>query len=198
MASTILNVASQRRPGTSRLKGNRPLQQLRQPGDVDSYTPRLIAREQPRGGTAAGLVLIIDIAELECRQCGALRKGGEACGHCGFQPKRRPEAILFAEGELTEVRNGKAKPAYSHDDRQRWYQQLMALRLVRNEDRASNGKEPLKPQWAAAQFKDKFGSWPPFDWNSLPPAAAVSPEIKSWVRSRDIAYAKARQNVRAA
>lgn len=63
MVSTILNVASQRRPGTSRLKGNRPLQQLRQPGDVDSYTPRLIAREQPRGGTAAGLVLIIDIAE---------------------------------------------------------------------------------------------------------------------------------------
>jgi DNA repair protein RadD len=127
---------------------------------------------------------------IECRQCGALRKGGEACGHCGFLPKRRPEAILFAEGELTEVRNGKAKPAYSHDDRQRWYQQLMALRLVRNEDRASNGKEPLKPQWAAAQFKDKFGSWPPFDWNSLPPAAAVSPEIKSWVRSRNIAYAK--------
>jgi hypothetical protein len=39
---------------------------------------------------------------------------------------------------------------------------------------------------------------PPFDWNSLPPAAAVSPEIKSWVRSRDIAYAKARQNGRAA
>ena len=41
---------------------------------------------------------------LECRQCGALRKGGEACGHCGFLPKRRPEAILFAEGELAEVR----------------------------------------------------------------------------------------------
>jgi superfamily II DNA or RNA helicase len=26
---------------------------------------------------------------LECRQCGALRQGGEACAHCGFLPKRR-------------------------------------------------------------------------------------------------------------
>ena len=127
---------------------------------------------------------------LECRQCGALRKGGEACAHCGFLPKRRPEAILFAEGELAEVRNGKAKAVHTQADRQRFYQQLMALRLVRNELRVSVGKAPLKPAWAAAQFKDRFGAWPPFDWNSLPPAAAVSPEIQSWVRSRDIAYAR--------
>ena len=127
---------------------------------------------------------------IECRQCKAMRTGGQPCPHCGFFPQRRPDAILFADGELAEVKAGKTRSAYSHDDRRRWYQGLMALRLMRNEDRASNGKEPLKPQWAAAQFKDKFGSWPPFDWNSLPPAAAVSPEIKSWVRSRNIAYAK--------
>jgi superfamily II DNA or RNA helicase len=127
---------------------------------------------------------------LECRQCGALRKGGEACAHCGFLPKRRPDCIIFADGELAEVRNGKAKPDYSQSDRQHWYQQLMALRLVRNEERIGKGRNALKPGWSAAQFKEKFGEWPPFDWNKLPLAAAISPEVKSWVRSRDIAFAK--------
>src|SRR5262249_35075533 len=123
-------------------------------------------------------------------KCGALRKGGEACSNCGFLPKRRPDGIIFAEGELAQVKNGKAKPDYSHNDRQRFYQQLMALRLVRNEERIGKGKAPLKRGWSAALFKDRFAEWPPFVWNSLPPAAAVSPEVKSWVRSRDIAFAK--------
>ena len=44
---------------------------------------------------------------IDCSQCGALRTGGEACPHCGFLPKRRPDAIIFAEGELARVdRNG--------------------------------------------------------------------------------------------
>ena len=45
---------------------------------------------------------------VECSQCGALRNGGEACPHCGFLPKRRPDAIIFREGELARVdRNGR-------------------------------------------------------------------------------------------
>ena len=42
---------------------------------------------------------------VECSQCGALRTGGEACAHCGFLPKRRPDAIIFGEGELASRRN---------------------------------------------------------------------------------------------
>lgn len=158
----------------------------------------LDADERAENPTHASRSASIFSKLLECRQCGALRKGGEPCSHRGFRPQRRPEAIIFADGDLAEVRNGKAKSIYSSGDRQRWYQQLMALRLVRNEHRASNGKEPLKSTWAAAKYKDKFGSWPPFDWNSLPPAAAVSQEIQSWVRSRDIAFAKRLSKERAA
>jgi superfamily II DNA or RNA helicase len=136
---------------------------------------------------------------LECPECKAIREGGKACRHCGWKPKRRPDAIVFADGELAEVRNGKAKAtAYSQAERQRWYQQLLGLRLLRNEERISTGKAPLKPVWSAAKYKEKFGSWPPFVWNSLPPAAAVSPEVKSWVRSRDIAFAKRMSKERAA
>jgi DNA repair protein RadD len=136
---------------------------------------------------------------VECGQCKALRTGGQPCPHCGFQPKRRPEAVVFLDGDLERVTKGKAKPSsYSPADRQRFYQQLMALRLVRNEERLINGKPPLKPTWAAAKYKDRFHSWPPFAWNDLPPAAAVSPEIKSWVRSKDIAFAKRMAKDRAA
>jgi DNA repair protein RadD len=40
---------------------------------------------------------------VECSQCGALRTGGEACPRCGFLPKRRPDAIIFRDGELARV-----------------------------------------------------------------------------------------------
>ena len=40
---------------------------------------------------------------VECSQCGALRTGGDACPHCGFLPKPRPDAIIFAEGELARI-----------------------------------------------------------------------------------------------
>jgi hypothetical protein len=66
----------------------------------------------------------------------------------------------------------------------------MALRLARNVSRVGNGKGPLKPVWPAAKFKDKFGDWPRFAWNTLAPASEVSAEVRSWVRSRDIAYSK--------
>src|SRR5262249_8117829 len=44
---------------------------------------------------------------LECPQCKALRQGGEPCPQCGFEPKRCPDAIVFAEGELAQVKKGK-------------------------------------------------------------------------------------------
>jgi DNA repair protein RadD len=47
-----------------------------------------------------------------------------------------------------------------------------------------------KPGWAAHKYKEKFGAFPP--WGSSPQPTPPSPEVRSWVRSRLIAYAKAR------
>jgi hypothetical protein len=46
-----------------------------------------------------------------------------------------------------------------------------------------------KPGWIAHQYKEKFGHWPPCRY-----ARPIEPsrEVLSWVRSRMIAYAKAR------
>jgi DNA repair protein RadD len=124
---------------------------------------------------------------LECRQCGALRKGGEPCSHCGFQPKRRPEAILFADGELARVTNGKAKSVHHHPaELARWHAMLLWVAQERD----------YKPGWASFKYKEKFGVWP--RWGSSPQPIPPSPEVSSWVRSRDIAYAKAREKAQKA
>ena len=50
-----------------------------------------------------------------------------------------------------------------------------------------------KAGWASHKYKEKFGHWPPADTAPIPP----SPEVLSWVRSRNIAYAKARKTAAA-
>jgi DNA repair protein RadD len=46
-----------------------------------------------------------------------------------------------------------------------------------------------KPGWAAHKFKEKFGTWPA---TGIADPIEPSPEVRSWVRSRMIAYAKAK------
>jgi hypothetical protein len=44
--------------------------------------------------------------------------------------------------------------------------------------------------WAAHKFREKFGHWPTLNY---PPEREPTVEIINWVRSRNIAFAKARQ-----
>jgi DNA repair protein RadD len=124
---------------------------------------------------------------LECSQCSALRIAGNPCPHCGFMPKRPPEAVVFAEGNLGLVdRNGRvalnrSDPAEQH----RWHGMLTSIASERG----------YKPGWAGYKFKEKFGLWPP---RISPVPIRPSPEVLSWVRSRAIAYAKARKKERVA
>jgi DNA repair protein RadD len=47
-----------------------------------------------------------------------------------------------------------------------------------------------KPGWAAHKFREKFGVWPTLNH---PPEREPTVEIINWVKSRNIAFAKARQ-----
>jgi DNA repair protein RadD len=120
---------------------------------------------------------------LECTQCGAIRVGGEACFHCGFLPQRLPRAVDIVDGELSlvdqQVRRAKAN-VYDSDERVRWHASLVQVAMERS----------YKPGWAAYMYKEKFGTWPP--WGSSPRPISPPPEVRSWVRSRDIAHAKRR------
>jgi DNA repair protein RadD len=119
---------------------------------------------------------------LECTQCGAIRIAGEPCSACGFLPQRPPKAITFGDGELAEVgRNRTATPSvYDPATRAQWLAMLTAMAAERG----------YKPGWAAVNYKEKFGKWPPYGAAVMP--IPPSPEVRAWVRSRLIAYAKSR------
>ena len=118
---------------------------------------------------------------LECSQCGSIRIAGEACQHCGFLPERAPKAVVFSNGDLALVdRQARTAPKISDPhDLMRWHGMLTAIARERG----------YKSGWAGYKFKEKFGIWPAT--RSARPITP-SPEVLSWVRSRIIAYAKAK------
>jgi superfamily II DNA or RNA helicase len=116
---------------------------------------------------------------LECTQCGSVRTGGQPCPCCGFMPRRPAEYQTIVDGELGLVEGGKAKPGI---DRDKFFAELKHVQIQRGYARG----------WARWRYKDKFGCWPPFTVEGMTPQEP-SHSTLAWVRSRSIAYAKARQ-----
>ena len=121
---------------------------------------------------------------VDCAECGALREGGKPCFHCGFMPSRRASGVGVREGELGLVdRNRVAqKPVYDEDARRQWHAMLIYITKERG----------YNPGWAAHKYKEKFGAWP-LRFNP-PEPTPPTPEVRSWVHSRNIAWAKSRNN----
>ena len=116
---------------------------------------------------------------LECSQCSALRLAGQPCPHCGFLPQRPPRGVFVADGELGLVRDGRATGnVYDPETRRQWHGMFSYIASERG----------YKPGWIAHKFKEKFGAFPP--WGPTPKPIPPTPEVKSWVRSRMIAFAK--------
>jgi superfamily II DNA or RNA helicase len=117
---------------------------------------------------------------IECTNCGAIRVAGEACSHCGFLPQRPPRPVSYLEGELGLVDgarrvNGKI---YDNAERARWHAMLIWIGQERD----------YKAGWVAHKYREKFGVFPA--WGAAPEPIPPTPEIRSWVRSRNIAFAK--------
>jgi DNA repair protein RadD len=122
---------------------------------------------------------------LECSQCGSIRVAGDPCPHCGFLPAPPPKAVPFTDGELGLVKDGVARPtAYDPVERTRWHAMLAHIAAERG----------YQPGWIAHKYKEKFGTWPA--WGSSPTPIAPTPEVRSWVRSRIMAYARRQEAAR--
>ena len=118
-----------------------------------------------------------------CTECGAVRFGGLACSSCGFLPKRQGVAVDVVEGDLGLVTADRKvrDRVYSLDEKINWIAQLNHIVMER-------GKNPGS---VFHLFVAKFGDKPPVYTKGVPPRAPA-PEVRSWYRSRMIAFAKAR------
>jgi DNA repair protein RadD len=124
---------------------------------------------------------------VDCKGCGAKRRSGEACQHCGYYPKRAAEATVFEDGNLAlyDRKSRTARSTGDPNERMRWHGMLTAIQQQRRRS----------PGWVYHSYIAKFGERPPVSRsNPIPP----TPEVLAWVRSRDIAYAKAIQKQKAA
>ena len=113
----------------------------------------------------------------ECKSCGTLKPPKvRECPSCGFTPTSVAE-IEAEEGELVEIKKGKAKPTMF--DKQLFWS--MANYVDR--ERGKGGK------LAKALYRSKYGVWPKSLSND---SVLPSPEFLSYERSRRIAYAKSK------
>jgi DNA repair protein RadD len=119
---------------------------------------------------------------VDCSRCGALRTSGEPCRHCGFMPAPPPRALAVLDGDLGLVNRNRSVSGriMSPEEQASWHRQLAHIAVERG----------YKPGWIAHKYKEKFGNWPAS--RTVVPEEPM-PEVRSWVRSRMIAYAKAQQ-----
>ena len=115
-----------------------------------------------------------------CPECSAVRMEGSPCPVCGWQPRPKPVAVEVADGELGRV--DRALRTKGHDwtpgEKTAFHCQLLWIAREKG----------YKDGWAAHKHKEKFGGWPAGHFAEPEPPDAT---VRSWVRSRQIAYAKA-------
>lgn len=118
----------------------------------------------------------------ECPSCAFLKPAKiHKCPSCGFAPERQSD-VETEDGELHEL-NGTGTSKADRATKQRWWSGLLGHGRSRG----------YRDGWAANQYRSKFGVWPRGldDIPSEPDA-----EVGAWIKSRQIAYAKAREKAK--
>jgi superfamily II DNA or RNA helicase len=115
----------------------------------------------------------------ECPQCSFLRPAStNICPHCGFTAQL-VNRIKPVDGELCELRANKTRVF----DREKIYAELKFVALERG----------YKPGWAWHKYHEYTGEFP-HGLDHVRPQP-VSSEMKRWLLSRQIAWAKSRSRV---
>lgn len=114
----------------------------------------------------------------ECPKCAFLRSPKvSVCPQCGFKAEM-PDNLYAGEGELRELKR-EPKPV-EEIERSQFFAELKTHGMLKR----------YKPGWASAQYKEKYGNWPPSQWKYDPPANTISQFTRNWITSRNIAWAK--------
>lgn len=111
-----------------------------------------------------------------CPSCSFMKPANvHTCPSCGFEPERQSD-IETVDGNLIELKGKKRQ--YKSEEKRRWWAELKGYAC-------HYGKTE---KFALAQFRKKFGEWPHKKQGVTP--IAPSDEVKSYVQSQMIAYAK--------
>ena len=117
----------------------------------------------------------------ECPQCAFLKPPRvTTCPACGFKPIAQSK-IECADGELHELKRSQRRAAeMTRDEKVLFFGQLKFCAR----------QYGYKPGWAACKYRENTGEWP----KGLKDAPEIEPEPAtfSWIRSRQIAWAKSR------
>ena len=116
-----------------------------------------------------------------CPECAAVRWQGNPCTACGWRPMPKAAPVEVIDGDLAEVtptRQTKKREATA-DEKRAFHRQLQWIARDRG----------YRSGWVAHKYREKFGVWP--KGGSDDPLIPTA-EVRAWVRSRQIAYAKAR------
>jgi superfamily II DNA or RNA helicase len=126
----------------------------------------------------------------ECQECaGLIPYGAKECPCCGAIV-RRPANVEQREGELVELTPGSMKPK---GKRIPVLEQLreMGERSIYGQLRSLQAERDKSDGWVAANFKAVFDKWPPRRWDVPIEPEEPSYALRSWIKARSIAYAKA-------
>ena len=112
----------------------------------------------------------------ECGKCGFMKAPKvHECPSCGFKPEAQPN-VEHEGGELVAITK---KKEATKEAKQAFYSGLLRVRKDRGR---STG-------WVSHTYRDKFGVWPE---GLAEVDMEPSPEVKSFVRHKDIKFAKSR------
>lgn len=116
----------------------------------------------------------------ECKECHYLKPVGIGeCPKCGHKPENIRD-IEAGSGSLSEISRGEKKRAYSKEEKQAWYSQLLHYAIDRGKSES----------WVKAHYRGKFDVWPSGLHRGIEPP---SQEVLNYIRSRQIAWAKRKQ-----
>jgi DNA repair protein RadD len=123
----------------------------------------------------------------ECEACAYLMPPRTpTCPNCGHE--RKPVcSIMEQDGELVEIVPGQLRKVGSKKD---WTYKEKHVFLAELKGYAL--QHGYKPGWAGMKFREKFGEFPPRYMDQIEPATELSPGVALWIRSRNIAWHKAR------
>jgi hypothetical protein len=111
-----------------------------------------------------------------CPECSAVRMESDPCGSCGWRLQAKPRYVEFTEGDLGQVSRDRSVHVLDQDEIA-FHRQLVAIAQEKSRKRG----------WVAHTYRAKYGRFPRGSVSPMPP----TPEVRAWVRSRDIAYARA-------